>query len=88
MNASQIRKQAEALSIEAADALAEVEGLEQLLANLDGMGERDVQELRERLRKAEDWLSGLLEQEHHAWDAYNYASQAEYAEYLAEQYDL
>jgi hypothetical protein len=85
VNASQIRKTAEALSIERADALAEVEGLEHALTVLDpDLGPKDVEYMRERLRAAEAWLDGLAEQEYHAWDAYAYASQAEHLDYLAD----
>jgi hypothetical protein len=86
MNASEIRKQAERLSDDRAQAQADVEGCEHLLLAMDATyGARDVQEVRDNLRAAEERLDRLAEAEHHAWNAYDDASQAEHLDYLAEQ---
>lgn len=81
-----LREQAEQISNDRAQALADVEGYESLLVTLDpDLGAKDVQEIRDRLREAEARLDRLAEEEHHAWDAYQQASQDEHYEYLREQ---
>lgn len=88
MRATELRKIAEGISTDRAQAEADVKGWEQKLARMEAEGThgaRDVAEMRQRVALADHMLNDLAEQEHHAWDAYNDASQQEHYEYLAEQ---
>lgn len=88
MNASTIRKQAEALSEQRAQAQADAEGYESLVAFMSRSGYHGkliIDEMIEKQAAAERRLDELAEAEGHAWDAYTDASQAEHEQMLAEQ---
>lgn len=88
MNASTIRKQAEALSEKRAQAVADAIGYETELASMidaGSYGQRDIDDVREQAERADQRANELAEAEGHAWDAYTDASQAEHEQMLAEQ---
>ena len=88
MNASELRKIAQGISDRFAQASANALGCEQQyvrMAEDPRYGAADVEYARKISEIADDEANALAEQEYHAWEAYNDASQAEYFDYLAEQ---
>lgn len=88
MNTTELRKQAENLTHNRQQAVADAEGMEREQARMiaEGThGQRDIDYLGTMIERADNLANMLAETEAHAWAAYDQAVQQEHYEYLAEQ---